>query len=126
MKAAIRQRARELGFDDCRFSSAAPPASAGQFQDWLAQKSHGEMGWLERNAEKRLAPLKVLAGAKTIVVLAASYAQAVESRGSKVESQKPAQNVSTLNPQPAWSPATPALTITITCSAKNLSCWQNF
>ena len=101
MKAAIRQRARELGFDDCRFSSAAPPASAGQFQDWLAQKSHGEMGWLERNAEKRLAPLKVLAGAKTIVVLAASYAQAVESRGSKVESQKPAQNVSTLNPQPS-------------------------
>jgi epoxyqueuosine reductase QueG len=28
MKAAIRQRALELGFDDCRFTTAAPPASA--------------------------------------------------------------------------------------------------
>jgi epoxyqueuosine reductase len=31
-----------------------PPASAEQFQNWLAEKQHGEMAWLERNAEKRL------------------------------------------------------------------------
>src|SRR5580704_2736918 len=73
MKAAIRQRAAELGFDDCRFTSAAAPASAGQFQHWLAHKNHGEMSWLERNAEKRTAPQKVLAGAKSVVCLAASY-----------------------------------------------------
>jgi epoxyqueuosine reductase len=73
MKAAIRQRALELGFDDCRFTTAAAPASAGQFQDWLAQKNHGEMNWLERNAEKRTEPQKVLAGAKSVIALAASY-----------------------------------------------------
>ncbi len=50
MKAALRQRALELGFDDCRFTAAAAPASAEHFQDWLAQKNHGEMNWLERNA----------------------------------------------------------------------------
>lgn len=73
MKTAIRQRAWQLGFDDCRFTSAAAPASAGDFQNWLHQKNHGEMAWLERNAEKRVDPQKVLPGAKSVVVLAASY-----------------------------------------------------
>jgi len=73
MKAAIRQRARELGFDDCRFTTAAAPASADQFQHWLDKKNHGEMAWLERNAEKRKDPQKVLAGAKSVICLAASY-----------------------------------------------------
>ncbi len=73
MKAAIRQRALELGFDDCRFTSAAAPASAAKFQDWLTEKKHGEMAWLERNAEKRVEPQRVLAGAKSVIVLATSY-----------------------------------------------------
>lgn len=73
MKEAIRQRAHELGFDACRFTSAAPPASAENFQRWLSEKNHGEMAWLERNAEKRTEPQRVLAGAKTVIVLAASY-----------------------------------------------------
>jgi epoxyqueuosine reductase len=74
MNEAIRQRAEELGFDNCRFTTADPPASAPQFQQWLAQRYHGEMGYLERNAPKRLSPQHVLPGAKTIVTLAVSYA----------------------------------------------------
>jgi epoxyqueuosine reductase len=73
MKAALRQRARELGFDDCRFTTAAPPATAPDFSRWLTDRQHGEMAWLERNAEKRLDPQKILPGAKSLVVLAASY-----------------------------------------------------
>ncbi|MEI8290432.1 MAG: tRNA epoxyqueuosine(34) reductase QueG [Verrucomicrobiota bacterium] len=73
MKELLRQRARELGFDDCRFTTAEPPASAPHFQQWLAENQHGEMAWLERNAEKRAKPQKVLAGAKSIIVLAVSY-----------------------------------------------------
>src|SRR5476651_2668526 len=80
MKTAVRQRALELGFDDCRFTSAAAPASAGQFQNWLAHKNHGEMNWLERNAEKRIEPQKVLAGSKSVICLAASYASSGERR----------------------------------------------
>ncbi|MEJ0089169.1 MAG: tRNA epoxyqueuosine(34) reductase QueG [Limisphaerales bacterium] len=72
-KAEIQQRALELGFDDCRFTTAAPPQSAEQFQNWLAGKNHGEMVWLERNAEKRIDPQKVLPGAKSVLILAASY-----------------------------------------------------
>ena len=73
MKELLRQYARELGFDDCRFTTAEPPASAPQFKKWLAENQHGEMAWLERNAEKRMDPQKILTGAKSIIVLAVSY-----------------------------------------------------
>ncbi|MGA2280550.1 MAG: tRNA epoxyqueuosine(34) reductase QueG [Verrucomicrobiota bacterium] len=73
MKEKIRQRALELGFDDCRFTTADVPAGAGQFQNWLAGKRHGEMAWLERTASKRADPQKVLPGAKSVICLAASY-----------------------------------------------------
>lgn len=73
MKEVIRQQARELGFDDCRFTTAAPPASADQFHNWLAGKRHGDMAWLERTAPQRSNPQHVLPGARSIIVLAASY-----------------------------------------------------
>lgn len=73
MKDAIRQHALELGFDGCRFTSAAPPATAEKFRGWLAEKNFGEMQWLERNADKRTEPQRVLAGAKSVIVLATSY-----------------------------------------------------
>src|SRR5438093_1559384 len=83
MKELIRQRALQLGFDDCRFSTARPPSSAGQFKDWLTQQQHGEMNYLEQNAHKRVDPQKVLQGARTIITLGVSYAP--DDRGSRVE-----------------------------------------
>src|SRR5258708_27695682 len=80
MREAIRQRARELGFELCGFTTANPPESAPRLEAWLAQEYHGEMGYLARNARKRSEPQKVLAGAKSIVALAASYAQEEETR----------------------------------------------
>ncbi|MGH7973608.1 MAG: epoxyqueuosine reductase, partial [Limisphaerales bacterium] len=74
MKEDVRRRARELGFDECRFTSADAPGSAPQFQRWLEEGKHGAMAYLERNARKRVDPQQVLSGARTIVVLAASYA----------------------------------------------------
>jgi epoxyqueuosine reductase len=73
MKEEIRQRARELGFDECRFTTATPPESAPQFEQWLTEGRHGEMGYLARNAQKRVEPQRVLEGAKSVVVLAATY-----------------------------------------------------
>ena len=73
MKTAIQQRARELGFDDCRFAIAGPPATARQFEQWLASRQHGEMAWLARNAHKRLDPQQVLRDAKSIISLAVAY-----------------------------------------------------
>lgn len=73
MKEKIRQRALELGFDDCRFTTAGSPAKVGQFQNWLAEKRHGEMAWLERTAAKRSDLQLVLAGARSVITLAVSY-----------------------------------------------------
>ena len=74
MKELIRQRARELGFDDCRFTTAAAPASAAQLKQWLDRGAHGEMSWLERNAAKRSDPQLVVNNARSIITLAVSYA----------------------------------------------------
>jgi epoxyqueuosine reductase len=73
MKAAIRQHALALGFDDCRFTTAAPPDSAAHLQFWLDEKRHGEMGWIERNAPKRIDPQLVLPNARSVICLATSY-----------------------------------------------------
>ncbi|MBI3417959.1 MAG: tRNA epoxyqueuosine(34) reductase QueG [Verrucomicrobia bacterium] len=73
MKAVIRERALALDFDACRFTSAAGPASAAQFQAWLDAGRHGEMSYLQRNAGKRIDPDKILPGARSIITLATSY-----------------------------------------------------
>jgi len=73
MKEAVQRRAAELGFDACRVTSAAPPESAPRLLDAIAEGRHGEMAWIARNAEKRVAPDKVLPGIRSVVALAASY-----------------------------------------------------
>jgi epoxyqueuosine reductase len=73
VKEELRARARELGFDDCRVTTAAAPASADKFQAWLERQNHGEMAWLQKNAFKRIDPSEVLANARSIVTLAVSY-----------------------------------------------------
>ncbi len=87
MKAEIVQRAHELGFDACRFTTAAPPASAAAFQAWLAAGQHGGMAYLQRNAHKRVDPQAVLAGARTIVTLAVSYAEVSNSAALQPETK---------------------------------------
>ncbi len=73
MNLALKSLAQTLGFDDCRVTTASPPASADHFQAWLARQDHGEMAWLQRNASKRVDPSLVLPHARSIVTLAASY-----------------------------------------------------
>jgi epoxyqueuosine reductase len=80
MNEEIRRRAWELGFDDCRVTTAAAPQSAGHFQEWLVDGHHGEMAYLASNAQKRVDPQKVLPGAKSIITLAVTYAGANEAR----------------------------------------------
>ena len=83
MKSVLRQRARELGFDDCRVTTANAPDSAPRFAQWLAERRHGEMAYLERTALKRVDPQQVLPGARSIITLAVSYA--LEGHEASVE-----------------------------------------
>ena len=74
MKELVLQHARELGFEDCRITSAAPPRSGTRLREWLERGAHGEMAYLERNADKRVDLQKVVPGAKSVIIFAASYA----------------------------------------------------
>src|SRR5260221_10087885 len=80
MKDRILRGAKELGFDDCRFTTAEPPASAPHFKRWLEGGQHGEMHYLDRNAYKRVEPQQVLGGARSIISLAVSYHYEVQKR----------------------------------------------
>jgi epoxyqueuosine reductase len=73
VKEQIKARARELGFDDCRVTTAQPPQTARKFEEWIARQNHGEMSWLQRNSFKRVNPSRVLKEARSIVTLAVSY-----------------------------------------------------
>jgi epoxyqueuosine reductase len=84
VKGAIRQRALELGFDACRFTTAESPGTSAEFKRWLAARYHGEMAYLERTAHKRLEPQLMLPDARSIIALALSY----ESSEFKVEGSK--------------------------------------
>jgi epoxyqueuosine reductase len=104
MKESLRQRALELGFDDCRITTASPPESAARFQQWLAERQHGEMGYLERTTPKRIHPQQVLPEARSIVTLAASFA--IEGRGARGEGRGVARSEVRITRPPGTQHAT--------------------
>ncbi len=76
VKLELARRALDLGFARCRIAPAASPPHAGAFSDWVAAGHAGDMTpWLERSAPKRANPELVLAGARSVVVLALNYWQ---------------------------------------------------
>jgi epoxyqueuosine reductase len=75
MKQALQNLARNLGFSLCRVARCETPTHALAFHEWLEDGCAGEMGWLERNAERRTDPQLVLPGARAVVVVAMNYFQ---------------------------------------------------
>lgn len=71
---AIKQRARELGFDDCRIASVAQEADDG-FDHWLAEGHHADMEWMARTREVRQHVALKVPGARSVIVLAKNYHQ---------------------------------------------------
>ncbi len=70
----VRQKAYELGFDQCGFAKAVPlDQEAFRLEQWLEQNLHGSMGWMENHFEKRTDPTKLVPGAKSVVSVIASY-----------------------------------------------------
>ena len=104
MKAAIRKQAAELGFDDCRFTTAQPPESAPHLERWLAQGRQGEMAYMQRNAHKRVNPQRVLAGAQSTITLAVSYRAEHEREPGIHEPAISSWHLSAFPPTPALSP----------------------
>lgn len=70
----IKQLAEEAGFQLCGIASLSQaPAGLGHLTGWLEQGRHGGMGWMERQAEKRLDPTKILPGAKSLICVGLVY-----------------------------------------------------
>lgn len=77
--AAIKRRARALGFDICRIVPIDTAVHADFFDLWLDAGRAGEMTYLERHAEKRRNPQlltpKGSEALRSVIVLAANYHQ---------------------------------------------------
>jgi epoxyqueuosine reductase len=74
LKDHIRKQASALGFDVCRFASAAEPWSAGErLAHFVEAGRHGEMGWMETTRERRAHPTAMWDGARTAIVLGLNY-----------------------------------------------------
>jgi epoxyqueuosine reductase len=69
----IKEKARAIGFDLVGITSAHIPQHAPEFQHWLASDFHGEMGYMAKNAQKRVNPSKVLSDARSMVVVGLTY-----------------------------------------------------
>ena len=77
----LRARLFALGFDDVRFTSLATPVR-GALPEWLATGMQADMHWMERSAEKRLAPKLVLPGARSAIMLGVNYWRGEHGAGS--------------------------------------------
>jgi epoxyqueuosine reductase len=70
----IKRLAREAGFDLCGIASlGSPPAALQELKTWLAQGRQGDMAWMERQAEKRLDPKRILSGAQSLICVGLIY-----------------------------------------------------
>lgn len=69
----IRDEARRLGFFKTGIAAARPLPDRDFFDDWLESGMHGEMRYMERQAEKRLDPRRILEDARSMLVLAMNY-----------------------------------------------------
>lgn len=73
MEKTIKEWANELGFDDCRIAGAHRATHADDFAEWIENGKHGDMGWLEKNPDRRSDPRIVLPECKAIICLAMNY-----------------------------------------------------
>jgi epoxyqueuosine reductase len=77
IRETIRDEARRLGFDAVGFATAELAAETGaRLQAWLADGTHGDMGWMATTAERRRHPQALWPEAKSAIVLGMNYAPA--------------------------------------------------
>ncbi len=71
----IKHKALELGFDLAGVAEAAPidAAQAEIFARWLRSGFASQMGYMQRNLQKRIAPAKLLQNARSVVVVGLNY-----------------------------------------------------
>jgi len=75
--AQVKARAAQLGFDLCGIARAHP-LPPGPLDRWLSQGWDAGMAYVRRRREERLDPALLVPGARSVIVVAASYAPAAD------------------------------------------------
>ncbi len=94
LKEDIRRRAKQLGFDACRFtrSDSAPQAGA-RLSQWLADGAHGDMDWMAGTADRRAAPKALWPQVQSIVMLGVNYGPVQNPLAALAQSERGAISV---------------------------------
>jgi epoxyqueuosine reductase len=71
--AAIKAKARDLGFDLCGVAPAVDHAELRFFRDWIAHGYAGEMCYLARSADQRADVRRILPSARTVIATGTIY-----------------------------------------------------
>jgi epoxyqueuosine reductase len=79
LTAAVKRLALEAGFHRVGVAPAGPVPRAEAFDAWLSRGWHAGMAYMARNREKRRRPDRLVAGARSVICLAVSYAPADEA-----------------------------------------------
>jgi epoxyqueuosine reductase len=70
----IKQWALDVGFDDCGIARAdALTDDEYPLHEWLRRGWHGDLAYMERNADKRMDPRLLVPGAKSVICLVSAY-----------------------------------------------------
>jgi epoxyqueuosine reductase len=71
--AAVKAKAREIGFDACGIAPATDLPELPFFREWLDRGYAGDMSYLARSAARRADVRHVLPSARTVIVTATNY-----------------------------------------------------
>ena len=72
---ALKAKAHEEGFADCRIGSGTLAANAGErLRQWLHEGCHGDMLWMEERADQRSSPENLWPEVRSVIMLGMSYA----------------------------------------------------
>ena len=90
LKKKINNKIFELGFDVIGYTQPIVDTKTKmEYREFLKNKFHGQMGWLENHYEKKINPKKVWSEVKTIIVIGLNYAPRFNPLLKNVLKKKP-------------------------------------
>ena len=79
----LKDRALAQGFDLVGVAAAGPAESGRHLDDWIAEGRYGGMGYMARTAVQRSHPKHLLAGCRSLLMVAMSYRSSLPSSFSQ-------------------------------------------